>query len=369
MLNWPWRRKTHASPKSVPSSRPVIAHLIDQFLSYRGYEESLTELRIFLEREKADLLTNDAIIEMQQRLNYRLAHPNEPGLAAAGLLHRLNLLQNARTQGISTAWEQFFALENRFNEKFLATQMRTALAASFEAEPKPIILRQTLIPNVTIEKAVLLFELLDTLVNPPLPNVAFEILHNGNDILYSTEMFAFIDSNSAILRTGDDLDAVKRLEFYKTILQDVKTSGADVAWERLVEQQEELWKVVRDAAFESTQARFMQNPNILQELEIVDSEAEDLKRVAKDVLLALLSTSNWDETRQVLEQHQSALLTDVTIKMLGEAIIDAKIAFDADRVNFFLMHLHLLKDARIRGIPTAWETFQRSLRYLKSEDS
>ncbi|HVB23403.1 MAG TPA: hypothetical protein VNG51_15800 [Ktedonobacteraceae bacterium] len=369
MPNWPWSRKTNENPKSISSSAPIIEDLIDQFLSIRGYGESLADLRRFIERHKTGLLTGDAITELQKRLNYRLAHPNEQGLPAAGLLHRLNLLQKARTQGISKAWEQFYVHENRFNEKFMAAQMRSGLAASLEAEPKPIIMVQTLVPNVATDKATTLFEILDTLVNPILPDVAYEVLHSWDDLLYSPEMFALIDSNIVILRIGGDLDAANRLEFYKTILQDVKMEGAGVAWKRLVEQQEEIWQTARDVAFEATQARFMQNPNILQELDNVDPVGEEKKRQAKDALLELLSTSNWDETRHVLEQRQSYLLTDVTIKLLEEAITDARLAFDEDKVNFFLMHLHLIKDARIRGIPTAWQTFERSLHYLKSENS
>ncbi len=100
----------------------------------------------------------------------------------------------------------------------------------------------------------------------------------------------------------------------------------------------------------------------------VDSAVESfMKRVKPDykedfdhineVLEQYLTSTTFEEAYQTLKEHQEVLLSDLVRDMIEQDMARLYRMGKNDMAEKMEMHLHLLEDARLRGIDQAWQAF------------
>src|SRR5438046_81774 len=80
-----------------------------------------------------------------------------------------------------------------------------------------------------------------------------------------------------------------------------------------------------------------------------------------EALLRFLNTDSWYETRAVLEDEQSLLLTDRADQIIT-SLIEQHEQYDEQQhirmAHYISLHRTLLRRARMVGIPRAWNRFE-----------
>ncbi len=94
-----------------------------------------------------------------------------------------------------------------------------------------------------------------------------------------------------------------------------------------------------------------------------DEETEAMLAVVR----AFLSTNNWEETRQVLEQNQEVLLRPEVEELFEANIRHAREQGQNQAADMMQIHLVLLRDAKNLGIPTAFERMEELMRQATEE--
>jgi len=286
-----------------------------------------------LENGREALLSDTALTMLRQDI--AAARDDGDIEDAEQLAQRLELLEDARERGIHAAWETF---EQQLG---LAPGQREAEGALWE-----------LLDAETMEEA-------------------YDILEERQEALLSDVALARLRADVAAAHaSGNDMEA-EDLERFADMLEDARARGIPAAWKDFTEQQEReavdqlTTMIARDpelrAMLEGLAQTLPETPGELDELLAADSSLqEETDEAVEDALWEFLEAPSRDAARQVLEKRQDVMLSDAMLTLLRQMIVIGRLG-GSESVKQVRQALHLLEDARARGIPAAWQSFVAAL--------
>lgn len=101
-----------------------------------------------------------------------------------------------------------------------------------------------------------------------------------------------------------------------------------------------------------------------------DTSEAGSRSIGAQVFLSLSELANaatWQQTRQVLLQYQTILLSDAAITLVQQMIAEYEAEGDRPNTLNWQQYLNLLEDARNHGVHGAWNRFK--LRQLKAANA
>jgi len=127
-----------------------------------------------------------------------------------------------------------------------------------------------------------------------------------------------------------------------------------------------------------SQFNFGDEPPETSELEPIKQPTDDgpdsdaYPEAVVRALEKLLNAKGWDETCAILEREHILLLTDTAEQFLTGTIMQSQQSGDPEQhkqVDYLMLHLTLLRQARARGIPAAWVAFELARRQTGQEQT
>ena len=304
------------SQQPPPASNAQVEHAVSLFLN----AENWTVTYAVLKDEQQFLLTPEAT----SLLNTFIQQARSSGQTGAEYVaeyltaHR-NLLDRARQSGIEAAWAEFQLIRLSEGEATVVPEQSTRESID--------VLRQFLSTENWDQTRQVLFAEQQHLLNEVTEHFLTALIH--------------------VAEQSDDANADegrRYLEVHLALLRDARTRGVEAAWEQF------------NATLPSHSAH--QPTTKQQESRPVTDESEI--RAVSRAIRSLLTTTTWDDTRQILEREQRLLLTDTCEKLFSDLINATERDHDehaARNLVYLKMHQRLLQIARKEGIAIAWSSF------------
>jgi hypothetical protein len=183
------------------------------------------------------------------------------------------------------------------------------------------------------------------------------LLQEQNHLLTDTAD-QFLSSLIEVAESSKDpyaRDGLRYLNLHRTLLRESRTIGIEQAW----------------LNFEA--ARQQSTPTEpLQPTDQVTVRGEENTQDIANAIRSLLTTSTWDETRQILERERNLLLSETCARLFTDLIrtTEREHGEHAGRNLVYLkMHQRLLQLARTDGISRAWASFAEAMGIPYSPES
>ena len=169
---------------------------------------------------------------------------------------------------------------------------------------------------------------LEALINAHSKEKIRHVLEEQQAVLLSDATLDQMRAKLAELQRSGDIELAERVKLHLDLLEDARLRGIATAAQRYVEQRE---------------------------------REETTQREAFEALVALTTANTSDETLRILQERKTVLLSDAAFTWLREMIAMQRSKGDLKEATYMEHNLSLLEDARMQGIDTAWQRFQKRL--------
>ncbi len=316
-------------PPGVAQQISPVESALQQFLRTSSWQET----RQILDRAAPLLLSEDAQTILRRYIQDVRASrmPEAVNIAMYLEAHRL-LLERARAIGIGPAWDEFLAIRPVPEKTDEQDPNATEAQATMDA------LRELLGTETWSQTHAVLIRLRERLLT-----------ESADQMLSALIQLAMQESSK------EAVESIRYLELHRNLLRDARTLDIDRAWANFERARQDVERGQETTPLPSggSNARATPNPAAVSE-----------------ALRTLLTTTDWDETRRVLEAQQALLLTDICDIFISQLLVAAQNDPDprARRGEVYLeLHRNLLRHARQDGIPAAWEVFLVDLRRVRQQ--
>ena len=306
-------------PPHIALGRDRIERAVQALLGAENWDMT----HAVLEREQAYLLSDEGIAILEQFARQARNSGQMGSVQVAIFLegHR-RLLERAREVGVDRAWTEF--QEQRSGER--------PSSPEDDAEVQRIAdtLRRFLSTDSWGE--------------------THAVLISEQAILLTEEAEQFLSALIHVAEQSEDPSAnegLYYLELHRNLLREARSLGIAAAWTNFEQARKET-----------------KREGGAQQRGFAPSAREAHLGAVTNAIKSLLTTSTWDETRQVLEREQDLLLTDTCDSLLTELIAAAERDHEghtARNLVYLKMHQRLIQLARSEGIRAAWSSFEEAM--------
>ena len=320
-------RAQHAPdfPADIALNHANIERAVQQFLGAENWSDTYA----VLVRDHDDLMSTMGIAlvgEFVQRAR-QSGMPGAEQVASYLEMHQ-RLLERAHIIGIEPAWTEF---QDQLRANGSTGVIRVdGLMIGADTQAIAEVLRRFLSTNNWDETHTVLVDEQTLLLSDAVDQFLSGLIHVAQE-------------------SGDPLavEGLYYLEVHRQLLREARRLGIASAWHN--------FEIGRQKVNDERQHHGERNPRSSREAHLTS---------VTNAIKSLLSTSTWDETRQVLEREQELLLTDTCESLLSELIAAAERDHEehaARNLVYLKMHQRLLELARREGITVAWSSFEEAM--------